>query len=169
MQSTAAPAESLEVLLQAGFRYAISLTHHEAQAEDILQDAWFAVLKASGPHTKPYLYTAIRSRFFKMYKREKLVPMLSLDDVSEPAGETLPEDLAIFGRLEDEQLTMALASLRAVEREMLFLSAVDEFTAEEIAEITGMPRGTVLSLIHRARHKVRSWFEKNNRRSSYGN
>jgi len=167
VQSTGGPPESLESLLHSGYRYAISLTHHEAQAEDILQDAWLAVLRAQGPHTKPYLYTAIRSRFFNINKREKLVPMTSLDEISEPAVETQPEDLAIFGRLEDESLTIALGTLRVVEREMLFLSAVDEFTAKEIATMTGMPRGTVLSLIHRARHKMRDWFEKRDRRSNH--
>ncbi len=54
------------------------------------------------------------------------------------------------------ELEWALATLRPVEREPLFLSAVEGFTAREIGELTDRPRGTVLSLIHRAKGKMRA-------------
>jgi len=42
-----------------------------------------------------------------------------------------------------------------MEREALLLADVEGYTAQEIAELTGHPRGTILSLIHRSRGKLR--------------
>jgi RNA polymerase sigma-70 factor (ECF subfamily) len=42
------------------------------------------------------------------------------------------------------------------ERELLYLWAVEEYTMKEISELTGIPRGTLLSRIHRIRKKVAS-------------
>ena len=47
-----------------------------------------------------------------------------------------------------------LAKLRDIEREALFLHIVEGYSANEIATLTGRPRGTVLSLIHRSRKKL---------------
>lgn len=58
--------------------------------------------------------------------------------------------------IDSAELERALALLRPLEREALFLAAVEGYTAKEIGELTQQPRGTVLSLIHRARHKLRS-------------
>jgi RNA polymerase sigma-70 factor (ECF subfamily) len=54
-----------------------------------------------------------------------------------------------------EEVNHALGHLRPREREALYLSAVESYTAQEIADLTGSPRGTVLSLLHRAKGKLR--------------
>ncbi|MBI3777250.1 MAG: hypothetical protein HY273_17190 [Gammaproteobacteria bacterium] len=48
MTTEAARMAELSELLQHGYRYALSLTHHKTRAEDLLQDAWVAVLQARG-------------------------------------------------------------------------------------------------------------------------
>ena len=50
-------------LLRCGYRFALSLTHDASRSEDLLQDAWVAVLKAGGARTPAYLITAIRTRY----------------------------------------------------------------------------------------------------------
>ena len=57
-------------------------------------------------------------------------------------------------------LNRALAALRPAERETLFLADVEGYTAQEIADLTGHPRGTVLSLIHRTHRKLRDLLEQ---------
>lgn len=156
MATEAARTMELTELLQNGYRYALSLTHHKSRAEDLLQDAWVAVLQARGARTKSYLFSAIRTRFLNLYKRERLVPMIPLEDAHVETD--LDNDLRDIGplfRAEAEVLEEALARLRPVEREALFLAAVQDYTAQEIADLTQQTRGTVLSLIHRARHKLR--------------
>lgn len=154
-------ADDLEQLLQHGFRYALALTHDRTRAEDVLQDAWVAVLRAGGPHRRGYLFAAIRSRFIDQYRREQLVviePIADPDLAGAQSAADMLGDADAF-RADLDTLARALGTLRAPEREALYLAAVEGYTAAEIAENTHQPRGTVLSLIHRARKKVRAFFD----------
>lgn len=147
---------SLEALLHSGFRYALSLTHNTAKAEDVLQDAWLAVLKAKGPHQRQYLFSAIRTRFLNVYKREHLVVLV---DINEAQPLQAQEEFEYFDMLDFHHVDKALAELRSAEREALFLMAVEGYTAQEVADFTGQARGTVLSHVHRAKIKVRHFFD----------
>jgi len=155
-------SESLAILLQHGYRYALSLSHHAAKAEDLLQDAWVAVIQAGGPHEKGYLFCAIRSRYYNLYKRELLVPMEPLDSITEPSYDTI--DVNQEHEFDDPRLGMALSQLRGIEREVLYLSAVEGYTAQEITTITGQERGTVLSMLSRTRKKIQHCFSANETR-----
>jgi len=62
--------------------------------------------------------------------------------------------------LEDEHLNhidlqQGLAQLRPDEREAIYLQAVQGYTAAEAARLMDIPRGTVLSLIHRGKQRLR--------------
>ncbi len=153
-------SQNLEELLHSGYRYALSLTHDKARAEDVIQDAWLAVLKAKGPHSRPYLFSAVRSRFLNLNKREQLVVVVAIDDVPPIEEQEDTSHLETMGELEYPMLEEALESLRGVEREALFLMAVEGYTANEIATFTAQPRGTVLSHIHRAKQKIRKFLAK---------
>lgn len=151
-----AQSDALRALLQSGFRYAFALTRQRCAAEDLLQDAWVAVLQAGGPRHRGYLFAAIRSRFLNVHRRESLVSVVPLGDLDvEIADESARADEDVVARIDAAQLESALSLLRPLEREALYLAAVEEYTAQEIADLTRQPRGTVLSLIHRARAKLR--------------
>lgn len=154
------PSANLEQLLKHGYRYAFSLTHNKATAEDLLQDTWVAILKADGPLVKYYLFTAIRNHYINQNKRDRLVPMVALD--TELFEQELLEQQQASDNfsIDINLLDISLASLRAVEREAIYLSAVEGYTAQEIADHTRQPRGTILSLIHRARKKLRQHFSQ---------
>jgi len=148
----------IAALLQSGFRYAMSLTHDTHRAEDVLQDAWLAVMQADGPHSRSYLFSAIRSRFLNANRREKLALIVSIDEQGEIAQDAFCDE-----RLPDinsELLARAIAELRSVEREVLFLMVVEGYTAQEVADLTDRPRGTVLSLLHRGKRKIRYYVEQ---------
>lgn len=150
---------SMEEMLQRGYRYAISLTHDRASAEDLVQDAWLAILRAGGARTIPYLFSSIRSRFLNAKRREQSVPMLQLDEARDLGLLTEPRSSANMPASTDGSLDRALARLRPIEREVLFLAVVEGYTATEIGKLTGQSRGSVLSLLHRAREKARSFLE----------
>ncbi len=154
-------SESLAILLQHGYRYALSLTHHAARAEDLLQDGWVAVIQADGPHQKGYLFSAIRTRFYNQHKRELLAPMEPLAPIHESIQETDAGFTSLQHDIEDPALEYALAQLRGIEREVLYLSVVEGYTAQEITTITGQARGTVLSMLSRTRNKLRLHFGTN--------
>jgi len=146
-------SDTTKTLLIRGYRYAFSLTHDPAQAEDLLQDAWVAVLKAGGPRKRAYLFSAIRSRFLDQRRREQLIVIEALDEHDDPE-DTSTEEI-IFA--DTQMLEKALSTLRPLERETLLLSEIEGYTAQEIASVTGHPRGTVLSLIHRSRKKLKQY------------
>lgn len=151
-------ADDLDDLIQRAYGFALSLTHNPARAEDLVQDAWVSVLKAGGPLRRGYVFTTIRNRFIDLHRRESRLETQPLDG-SEQAGDTTDPrsrsngDSACFT---DGPVGNALGRLRSEERTVLYLSAVEDYTAREIADLLEKPRGTVLSLIHRTRQKLRA-------------
>ncbi len=147
-------AAELDALLQRAYRFALSLTHDDAEARDIVQDASLSVARRGGPWHAGYLLTAVRNRFLDIRRRPAIfdheVDTTALDD---PADTPSPDDTAPFAAM---ALGDALGLLRDDEREVLFLHAVEGLTASEIGAITNRPRGTVLSLLHRTKKKLRA-------------
>jgi RNA polymerase sigma-70 factor (ECF subfamily) len=148
--------DALDELLQSAYRYALSLAHDPAAAEDLVQEACISVLSTGASWRKPYLFTTIRNRFIDHYRRNRRVLFVPLDSGDEPAAaeedrwlDELPDVL------QSGALDRALGVLRVEERETLYLAIVEGYTAQEIADFTNRPRGTVLSLLHRTKRKLR--------------
>ena len=137
-------------LLDAGFRYALSLVHSEADAEDLVQEAWLRLYqKKDREINKSLLFTSIRNLFIDQYRRGKLAVFAQFNEEQEyPDPTSLPSDVTV------KDLELALAILRPEEREAIFLNSVEGYTAQEIATFTQRSRGTVLSLIHRGKQKM---------------
>lgn len=155
--STASDNE-LDELLDRGLRYALSLTRDRFDAEDLLQDAVAAMLAKGVEWRIYYLFATIRNRFIDRSRRAQCVTFVPLENpltLANPCDTSEAADCLEGGRLQ-----RALASLRDDERETLFLSVVEGFTAEEIAQFTSRARGTVLSVIFRAKRKLRTILEK---------
>ena len=153
--------DSIDALLEKGYRYAFSLAHDAIEAEDLLQDACLSIL-ASGASWEPaYIFATIRNRFIDRYRRNRKILFLSLDH-EEHTSESDLSDLNWDAPdvLQNGQLGRALGALKPEEREALFLSVVEGYTAEEIAELTARPRGTILSLLFRTKAKLRDLLSK---------
>lgn len=153
-QGTKELPHDIEAYLNQGFRYALSLTHNEQLARDIVQDACMNMVKAGKGWGKRLFFTIIRNRFIDLYRRSKKLDFLSLDGSIGLNGYLTPPpgtetDLAnaalldsVLGKIPDEQ------------REALYLSVVEGYTAREISRLTRTSRNTVLSRIHRARKRL---------------
>ena len=139
-------------LLQAGYRYALSLTHQPPDAEDLVQEAWLNLSRRYGRvETRAVLFTAVRNLFIDQCRRRKIVHFESLDQPTPPPLPPLAaEEPGLVG-----DVAALLGKLRPAEREVVFLHYYEGHTAEEIAQLTGQPRGTVLSLLHRAVARMR--------------
>lgn len=156
--------DDLESLLARGYRYALALSHDPTAAEDLLQDVWLAILQRGAPRHVGYLFRSIRNRFLDLAKRHRLVVLEPLDAVDEFAGTARAPR-----HLDRVDLERGLSRLRDVEREALYLTAVEGYTVAELAELaelTEQPLGTASSLVRRARHKLQSFaVEAEGRRS----
>ncbi len=143
------PGPDLDDLLQRGYRYALSLVHQPGEAEDLVQEACVRISRQGGPWRLSYLITVIRNRYIDQYRRSRKIRFQPLEvDVSTEAGAEDDDGLG-------DAMRRALGQLRPEERELVFMAVVEGYTTSEVASITGRPRGTILSAIHRAKQKLR--------------
>ncbi|MFT6302799.1 MAG: RNA polymerase sigma-70 factor (ECF subfamily) [Granulosicoccus sp.] len=153
--------QAIETLIQAGYRYAYALQNDSGEAQGLVHDAWLRASKSvMGTPDKALLFRCVRNIHIDQYRRSQHVQFRSVDDFGRDVG----DQTGAFDVVEvpDAQLQSALATLREAEREVLFLSVVEGYTAGEIAELIGSTRGTVLSLIHRARLKLKNIMTEDN-------
>ncbi len=153
--------DALDDLLQRGFRYALALTHDRERAEDLVQDVCLALGRRGGPWETAYLLRSIRNRHFDIGRR---AARLRFDPIDHATSDLFSDagGLETIG-LADPELEAALDRLREEEREAIFLSVIEGYSAREIGEMTDRPRGSVLSLIFRARAKLRKELERSGR------
>jgi RNA polymerase sigma-70 factor, ECF subfamily len=157
--------ESLPELLDRAFRYALSLTHDRALAEDLLQEACLGVSRRGGPWQIGYLLAAVRNKYLDHCRRNATVKFEPLDE-ADAASCTAPASTMEIDDSLGDPMARALARLKPGERELLYLSAVEGFSTREIMRLTGRPRGTILSEIHRARLKLQQWLPRPAQRTS---
>jgi len=143
--------KSIDVeLLNGGFRYALSLCANRQDAEDIVHDAWIRLdRRYRGTPNKALLFQTIRNLYIDQYRRAKRVQFREFDE-----GHYVKE--VAVDRLTTEEMNDFLSELRDIEREALYLSVVEGYTADEISRMTGSARGSVLSLVHRSKIKLRT-------------
>lgn len=157
----------LEELLNRGFRYAFSLSHDETLSEDLVQGACMKIVGNKKKWSKGLFFTIIRNRFIDVYRHSKKLQIYSVD---EDKGKKRSKDWSYKPDTEmhianAEILEWALGKIRHDQREALYLSVVEGYTAEEISKLIEMPRNTVLSHIHRARKKLASLLDQRDEKS----
>ena len=145
-------------LLNQLYRFALSLCHNEDQAYDLLQSCVEKYLKVDRSHIeKPtaYMMRLIRNEFIDQLRRSRFSC-----EVDAEALEKMSDKVALDARsLEDTyaqqcEVETLLNTMRPDERELLFLWAVEEYTIDEIAQLKQVPRGTLLSRLHRLRRRI---------------
>ena len=137
-------------------------TDDEADAEDVVQEAcvraWlgFGELRDDSL-ARPWLYRILRSVLSdthdKSGRRRQLVPISRLEDTHEELVATDDDFLfaEVAARIDGEMLRAALATIPDDFSAAVELHDIDGFKYNEIAEIIGVPIGTVMSRISRGR------------------
>ena len=125
---------------------------HDAAADDLLQDTWFAAYRQINRLNRPeavaaWLYRIARDKAYRQVRRRP-EPAASLEvDYVEAPG----EDDDQFTAEEAAGVRAALDKLPAEQREILLLRFIEEMSYEQIAEVINRPVGTVRSRIHYAK------------------
>lgn len=142
-------------------RVAMTMTEQRADAEDLVQDtllrAWRSIDTFDGRHQRAWLLTIMRNAETNRHRRRR--PEL-LDDPERAeerdvfAAADSAEDVVV-GRTFDAVVDTALAALPAKFRQVVLLIDVDGLTYAEAADALGVPEGTVMSRLHRARGRIR--------------
>lgn len=144
---------------------AMRLTRNPSDAEDLVQETYFRAFRASGQfergtNLKAWLFTILHNTFRNQRRQAGRNPIDVDTEIVERAvagpgpgqGKT-PEQLLMRGSL-GADLQAALDALSPAFRQAVWLRDVEEFTYAEIAEMLGVPIGTVMSRISRGRRAL---------------
>jgi RNA polymerase sigma-70 factor (ECF subfamily) len=150
------------------FTLARYLMRNTADAEDAVQECYLRALRHfdsyRGPAMKPWLLTILRNvcnaEFARRGKQE--TPTDFAED--EPAAEALPlwqepqasPETALLREHDSEAMRRLIAGLPAPFREAIVLRELNDLSYQQIAEVAGVPVGTVMSRLARARSMLRS-------------
>ena len=148
-----------KTLLNKLYRYAMSLTHQEDQAYDVLQSCVEKFLKADQSTIQSgeaYLMRMIRNEFIDQTRKQCFYSDVGPEIVERLNNESALEESSledVFVR--QSEVELLLGTMSADERELLFLWAVEEYTLAEISQIKQVPRGTLLSKLHRLKKRIK--------------
>ena len=143
-------------------RYARVLTGDLNRADDLVQDtltrAWAKrELWHAGTDLRAWLFTIMHNvhiNQFSLRRREFSEISLDADEGPMIAWE-IPVRATQSDRLELVDLFAQIGRLPAEQREVLLLAAVEELRYQDIAKVLGVPIGTVMSRLSRARERLR--------------
>lgn len=152
--------------LDAAYNLARWLLRNDQSAQDVVQEAYLRALRFfdgfRGGDARPWLLGIVRNECFtwlRVNTRDHVEfdeerDSGAIDAAVEPAAGD-PQRL-LERKLERAQVNAAIASLPPLFREVLILREIVELSYEEIAKVAGIPAGTVMSRLSRARALLRA-------------
>jgi len=141
------------------FRHAFGMLGDRGEAEDAAQEIFTKAYFALGKLEDVHAFSSWLMRIASNYCKDKLKRRTRSIETKEVLDVTIPDDSA--GDLHLKlSLQEALARLSADHKEILLLHDVQGFRYEEIAELTGIPMGTVKSRLFSARMSLRKIWNK---------
>ena len=157
-------AEEAIGYLDTLYRAALRLTRDPAQAEDLVQDAYVRALRyqhsyQTGTNMKAWLFAIMRNLFWDRFKGGRPEDV-SLDGDGEVSlYDTLKDPSAVpeadvLDSIAAQEVVKAVETLPELHREVVLLVDVEGFSYRDAAEVLGVPIGTVMSRLHRARRQL---------------
>ena len=146
--------------LDAAFNYARWLTKSPAEAEDVVQDAciramrYFSSLRDAD--ARPWLFAIVRNTWYsRVSRRAKLAEVNTVDGPNrERPDQALDPEERLLQQHTVALVRAALEQLPADFREAIVLREIEGFSYKEIAAAVGVPIGTVMSRLARARERL---------------
>ena len=146
--------------LDAAFNYARWLTKNDADAEDVVQDACVRALRffssLRNDDARAWLLTIVRNTWYGRFSRTKGAILIATDDevTDDRADDCLDPEALALQRQTVENVQRAVNELPADFREVIVLREIEGLSYKEIAAVAGIPIGTVMSRLARARERL---------------
>jgi RNA polymerase sigma factor (sigma-70 family) len=155
--------------LDAAYNLAMRLTRNAQDAEDLVQEAYLRAFEAfarfQGTHSKAWVLTIVRNTFYTWQRLQRLHPE---DETFEESLHTvaheshgvgwsrIPEtpERAVLLQADIDLVNRCLDALPTPLREVLVLREFEGLSYQEIAGAIGVPKGTVMSRLSRARQHL---------------
>jgi RNA polymerase sigma-70 factor, ECF subfamily len=160
------------VLPHLGDAFALArwLTGDRADAEDVVQDACLRAFRGiagySGGNARAWVLTIVRHTAFSWLGKNRPAALVVTDDIEAveraqlergpgpDTAEIQTPETALIAKADTARLERAIALLPTPFRETLVLRELQGLDYREIAEVTGVPVGTVMSRLARARRRL---------------
>lgn len=144
--------------LDAGVNLARWLVRNREDAEDVAQEAMLRAYRFfagfRGGDARAWFLQIVRNACYSWLEKKRPMDLITeFDEEIHQRPAPTPEAIAAQSD-ERQQLMNALETLPPRSREVLVLRELEECSYKEIAEITGIPMGTVMSTLSRARERL---------------
>ena len=144
------------------------ITRDRTDAEDVVQEACIRAFRSidrfSGANAKAWLLTIVRNTAFTWLSDKKRLSLVGLDDLSEHERLEVEQGEAREGNVSPEAALIAAGQAALLDRlvselpigfrEVLVLRDIQGMEYREISEVMGLPLGTVMSRLARARQRL---------------
>jgi RNA polymerase sigma factor (sigma-70 family) len=146
--------------LDAAYNLARWLTHSDHDAEDVVQDAYCRALKFfhsfRGGDARTWLLAVVRHAAYDWLARNRGRQHAAsfTEEVHGQSSEALNPEILFQRRVDQQLLRQAIEELSVEFREVVVLRELEGLSYQEIAAVAGVPLGTVMSRLARARKQL---------------
>jgi RNA polymerase sigma-70 factor (ECF subfamily) len=146
------------------------LTGDRADAEDVVQDACLRAFRAigsySGGNARAWVLTIVRHTAYSWLAKHRRATLVAVEDLEavehaqarpgrgRPEGASQTPETELIAKADAARLETAIAALPTPFRETLVLRDIQGLDYREIAQVTDVPIGTVMSRLARARQRL---------------
>ena len=148
--------------LDAAYNLARWLVGSPEDAEDVMQEACLRALRFfdgfRGGDARAWLLKIVRNTSYTWVRKNRPMALSEEFDETIHSGEQTVANIEgeLLSRAQGQQVRTALETLPVAFREVLVLREIEGLSYREIADVTGVPMGTVMSSLSRARHRLRA-------------
>lgn len=142
----------------AAYNLARWLTRSAEDADDVVQEAYLRAFTFfdgfRGGDGRAWLFSIVRNTCYSWLRKHRAADLMTEFDEAVHGTESASPEAQQLRRADAEMVKEALAKLPAEFREVLVLREMEELSYKEIAEVTGIAIGTVMSRLSRARKRL---------------
>ena len=147
--------------LDAAHNLARWLVRGSHEAEDVVQEACLRAFRYFGTfrggNARAWLLSIVRTTAFRWLQKNRAQQLAAEfnEEIHSEGRESLSPETELLQRADTQLLEQAMDRLPARWREVLVLRELEGLSYKEIAEVVGVPMGTVMSTLFRARERFR--------------
>ena len=148
---------------------AMKVTRHQADAEDLVQETYTKAFSSfqqfqEGTNLKAWLYRILMNTYINTYRKAQRSPKIADGEIEDwqlaraeghSVTPSASAEIEALSRLTDTRVVTAMKMLKEEYRYPVYLADVEGFSYKEVAEILGIPIGTVMSRLSRGRTQLR--------------